>query len=85
MGLMRFYLLALKASAVVLLRLNKIDDASNRLAKIIELDVYDRLGAAALLEIAKARVGGDTHDPDTDIPAAAAETITENCKPVLVH
>ncbi len=59
MGLMRFYLLALKASAVVLLRLGKLDDACNRLAKIIELDHHDRLGAAALLEIARARTTAD--------------------------
>jgi hypothetical protein len=69
MGLMRFYLLALKASAVVLLRQDKLDDACNRLAKIVELDFQDRLGAAALLEIASARNGAETG-------ATTAETVT---------
>jgi hypothetical protein len=72
MGLMRFYLLALKASAVVLLRQDKIDDARNRLAKIIELDLHDRLGAAALLEIATTRNGGEA---DATLAETAATMI----------
>jgi tetratricopeptide (TPR) repeat protein len=55
MGLMRFYLLALKASAVVLLRMGKLTEACDRLEKIIEIDHHDRLGAAALFEIARVR------------------------------
>lgn len=54
MGLLRFYLLALKASAVVLLRQGKLADAQARLNKIVELDALDRLGAAALLPFAEA-------------------------------
>ncbi len=50
-GLLRFYLLALKASAVVLLRMGRLEEGRGRLAKISELDPQDRLGAAALLEI----------------------------------
>jgi tetratricopeptide (TPR) repeat protein len=87
MGLMRFYLLALKASAVVLLRLDKIEEASHRLAKIVELDLHDRLGAAALLEIAKARASNndaDVDDMDTVTPGAT-ETLNETCKPALIH
>lgn len=54
MGLLRFYLLALKASAVVLLRLGRVEEGCSRLGKIVELDDHDRLGAAALLDIAAA-------------------------------
>ena len=55
MGLLRFHLLALKASAVVLLRLKRLDEAGLRLAKIAEVDERDVLGIAPLLEIIAAR------------------------------
>ena len=51
MGLLRFHLLALKASAVVMLRLERLDEAGLRLAKIAEVDQRDALGVAPLLEI----------------------------------
>lgn len=50
-GLLRFYLLAMKAACVVLLRLGRIDDARERLAKLAILDIRDQLGAAKLLEV----------------------------------
>ena len=50
-GLLRFYLLALKAASVVLLRLGRIDASRERLGKLIELDSRDQLGAAKLLEV----------------------------------
>ena len=50
-GLLRFYLLALKASAVVLLRMGRLEEGRSRLAKVVELDPQDRLGAAALMLI----------------------------------
>jgi hypothetical protein len=56
-GLLRFYLLALKASAVVLLRLGSVEEGRTRLAKVAELDPQDRLGAAALLDIPGVRAG----------------------------
>jgi len=56
-GLLRFYLLSLKASAVVLLRMGDLAGGRSRLAKVAELDPQDRLGAAALL-----RVPGVSHD-----------------------
>lgn len=55
MGLLRFHLLALKGSAVILLRLDRIDEARARLAKIAEVDQRDGLGVAALLAVIAAR------------------------------
>ena len=54
-GLLRFHLLALKGSAVILLRLGHLDQARLRLAKIAEVDERDALGAAPLLAVIAAR------------------------------
>ncbi len=59
MGLVRFYLLALKAAGYICLRLDRIEEGRARLAKVRELDPPDRLGAGALLEVIDARFGGD--------------------------
>lgn len=53
MGLLRFYLLALKGTTVVLLRLGRIVEARERLEKLQSLDDKDHLGAAALLAVVK--------------------------------
>ncbi|UCV05167.1 hypothetical protein [Dechloromonas denitrificans] len=50
-GLLRFYLLALKAASVVLLRLGRIAASRARLIKLASLDSRDQLGAAKLLEV----------------------------------
>ncbi len=52
MGMVRFYLLALKATGYLNLRLLKWQSAIDMLLKVSELDEADRLGTAALLEIA---------------------------------
>lgn len=52
MGMVRFYLLALKAAGYLNLRLLKWQTAVDMLMKVSELDEADRLGATALLEIA---------------------------------
>ena len=52
MGMVRFYLLALKAAGYLNLRLQKWQTAIDMLLKVSELDEADRLGTAALLEIA---------------------------------
>ncbi|MBI5109339.1 MAG: hypothetical protein HZA62_11380 [Rhodocyclales bacterium] len=54
-GLLRFHLLALKGSAVILLRLGRIEEARHRLEKIAEIDERDALGANALLATLAAR------------------------------
>ena len=51
MGLLRFHLLALKGSAVILLRLGRLDEARLRLAKIAEVDERDALGVTPLLAV----------------------------------
>lgn len=50
-GLLRFHLMALKASAVVLLRLGRTAEARERLLKLKSLDSRDQLGVARLLEV----------------------------------
>lgn len=52
MGMVRFYLLALKAGGYLNLRLQKWQTAIDMLEKVSELDEADRLGTAPLLEIA---------------------------------
>ncbi len=51
MGMVRFYLLALKAAGLVYLRLGQFEEGTERLNKVMELDPHDRLGAKALLEV----------------------------------
>jgi len=52
MGMLRFYLLALKAAGFLNLRLKRWEDAIKMLMKVVGLDQSDRLGCAALLDIA---------------------------------
>ncbi len=51
MGLVRFYLLTLKAEAYLYLRLAQLEEGRARLRKVAELDPSDHFGAAALLEM----------------------------------
>ncbi len=51
LGLLRFYLLALKAEGYLLLRLERYVEGCKRLLKVRELDEADRLGAGALLAV----------------------------------
>ena len=53
MGLIRFYMLGLKASAYLLMRLDEIEQAHARLQKIVELDPADQFGAAFLFTMAE--------------------------------
>ncbi|MBT0960505.1 hypothetical protein [Denitromonas iodatirespirans] len=50
-GLLRFYLFALKAASVVLLRLRRVDESRARLAKLASFESRDQLGVARLLEV----------------------------------
>lgn len=54
MGLTRFYLSVLKATAYILLRLDRRGEGRAMLAKLVELDSHDRMGAAALLAVVEA-------------------------------
>jgi tetratricopeptide (TPR) repeat protein len=51
MGLVRFYMLTLKAEAYLYLRLGDIPAGRERLQKVAELDSSDHFGARALLEM----------------------------------
>ena len=63
-GLLRFYLLALKAASVVLLRLGRIPESRARLSKLAALDSRDQLGAGKLLEV----VDEFQSNPENDLP-----------------
>ncbi|HXE40161.1 MAG TPA: hypothetical protein VN639_16975 [Azonexus sp.] len=67
-GMLRFYLLALKAASVVLLRLGQIEASRDRLIKLAGLDCHDHLGAAKLLEV----VDAFHHPEEPEIQLAAA-------------
>jgi hypothetical protein len=49
-GLVRYYLLAIKGSAVLYLRLYRLDEAIDRLSKLVMLDTADRLGVHDLFK-----------------------------------
>ena len=51
MGLVRFYLMVLKATGYVNLRLGYFDIGQAMLKKLVELDSNDRMGGRALLEV----------------------------------
>lgn len=50
MGLVRFYLMVLKAAGYVHLRLGNFETGQAMLKKLVELDSHDRIGGKALLE-----------------------------------
>jgi hypothetical protein len=51
MGLIRFYLLALKGAAYVKLRIEELEEGEEMLDKVMLLDPEDRLGASVLKEV----------------------------------
>ena len=67
-GLLRFYLLALKAASVVLLRLGQISASRARLSKLAGLDSRDQLGAGKLLEVVNEFQQSD--EPELSLAAA---------------
>ena len=68
-GLLRFYLLALKAASIVLLRLGHISASRERLIKLAALDARDQLGAAKLLEVVdEFQVAQDPLDAAASLP-----------------
>ncbi|PMR73806.1 hypothetical protein [Billgrantia endophytica] len=56
-GLLRFYLLALKGAGYLCLRLGHFEKGKAMLAKVVELDIDDRLGARLLLDVVTANTG----------------------------
>ncbi|OYY93937.1 MAG: hypothetical protein B7Y41_09580 [Hydrogenophilales bacterium 28-61-23] len=51
MGLLRFYLLVLKAAGYIHLRMGNSGTGQSMLEKLVELDSHDRLGGKALLDV----------------------------------
>lgn len=51
MGLVRFYLMLLKATGYLHLRLGNFDTGQAMLEKLVELDSHDRMGGQALLDV----------------------------------
>lgn len=56
MGLTRYYLHALKASAYLLMRIDDLEQAVQRLEKVKEMDSENQFGVEELLQIAKRRL-----------------------------
>ena len=67
MGMLRFYLLALKGAGYLNLRLGNIDAAIEILSKLVALDEKNRLGAEMLLSIAKERVIDNIADESENV------------------
>lgn len=51
MGLVRFYLMVLKAAGYIHLRLGNLNTGKAMLEKLVELDSHDRIGGKALLDV----------------------------------
>lgn len=56
MGLVRFYLMALKAHAYLDLRAAELDEGCAKLEKLVALDPLDRIGGRVLLAVARERL-----------------------------
>ncbi|HEX5363749.1 MAG TPA: hypothetical protein VFW59_05735 [Gallionella sp.] len=55
MGLVRFYLMVLKAAGYTNLRLGNIPTGRAMLEKLVELDSHDRMGGKALLDVVRSQ------------------------------
>ena len=55
MGLVRFYLMVLKAAGYLHLRLGHLDTGRSMLEKLVQLDSHDRIGGKALLELVQSK------------------------------
>lgn len=67
MGMLRFYLLALKGAGYLNLRLGNINAAIDILSKLVALDEKNRLGVSMLLDIAKDRVIEDIAEQSENV------------------
>jgi hypothetical protein len=60
MGLVRFYLMALKAHAYLDLRASDLAEGCAKLERLVLLDPLDRIGGRVLLAVARERLPGST-------------------------
>ncbi len=65
MGLVRFYLLVLKATGYINLRLGNLTTGQAMLEKLVELDSHDRMGGKALLDVLYQRLDNDSNERGT--------------------
>lgn len=61
MGLVRFYLMVLKATGYINLRLGNYNAGKAMLEKLVELDSHDRIGGKALLDVLQQSMIIDTN------------------------
>ena len=59
MGLVRFYLMVLKAAGYINLRLGRFEIGQAMLEKLVELDSNDRMGGKALLDVLQQAITND--------------------------
>lgn len=59
MGLVRFYLMVLKATGYINLRLGNFETGQAMLEKLVELDSHDRMGGKALLDVLNQTMNDD--------------------------
>lgn len=67
MGMLRFYLLALKGAAYLNLRIGNTEVALSMLSKLVELDAHDRLGVAFLYDMARQRAIDEIVEQDDKV------------------
>jgi hypothetical protein len=61
MGLVRFYLMILKAAGYIHLRLGELSEGKAMLEKLVELDSHDRIGGKALLDVLHQSIINETN------------------------
>lgn len=59
MGLVRFYLMVLKATGYLNLRLGNLETGRAMLEKLVALDSHDRIGGKALLDVVQAQTNNN--------------------------
>ena len=67
MGMLRFYLLAMKGAGYLNLRLGNIQASIEILNKLVALDMKNRLGADMLLDIAKGKIIEDIAEQSENV------------------
>jgi tetratricopeptide (TPR) repeat protein len=61
MGMVRFYLMVLKATGYIHLRLGNVEAGKAVLEKLVELDSHDRIGGKALLDVLHQSMNNDVN------------------------
>lgn len=70
MTLTRFYLSTLKADGYLLMRMGRLEEAIERLEKLVDVDDVDRMGGRPLLELARKRIAEERPTPKLTLVSA---------------